>query len=484
MTTAMPRVARRRRHGVPDLVENSLQSALSRAPRSPLVEPTLGRRSAPWTGVRCDEPRTIRRSRYVRSGAQCSAAGSLASDCDDRPARRDHRRARAPARRAMDRPRHRSRCSSSPRCSPAASGMNVHVRWFPPLHAQWMPRIGPGTLAAIVLAMLAVDLRSRPRGPDALADAAARGIRRGSRLDAEPRPGRRLGGLATILDTQFEYLRTARAVTDVGALLREYIAHIPLDSPDNWPVHIAGHPPGRAAVLRLPGACRPRKRARGRTRRDRRRGDDARSPCCSRSGGSARRWARDGRPRSSCSGLRRSGCRSQPMRCSARSLPGVCARSPSPRPRGVRWRPPAGPRLAGLVLGYCVMLSYGLPLLGILAVAILVLARRWSPLPWAAGAAALVVLAFAAGGFAWWEAYPVLVERYWAGVATNRPFAYWVWANLAALAVQRRSARRRRGGCRRARVRRLRGAALAIAVDRRTRPRRARHGRSSPTSPE
>ena len=54
-------------------------------------------------------------------------------------------------------------------------------------------------------------------------------------------------GLSAILETQYEYLRTARAVTDVGALLRDYIAHIPLDSPDNWPVHIAGHPPG--AVL-------------------------------------------------------------------------------------------------------------------------------------------------------------------------------------------------------------------------------------------
>ena len=52
------------------------------------------------------------------------------------------------------------------------------------------------------------------------------------------------GGLGAILDTQYEYLRTARAVTDIGALLRDYIAHIPLDSVDNWPVHIAGHPPG------------------------------------------------------------------------------------------------------------------------------------------------------------------------------------------------------------------------------------------------
>ena len=32
-----------------------------------------------------------------------------------------------------------------------------------------------------------------------------------------------------------------------------------------------------------------------------------------------------------------------------------------------------------------------------------------------------VVLAFAALGFAWWEAYPVLVDRYWDGIASTRP---------------------------------------------------------------
>jgi hypothetical protein len=90
---------------------------------------------------------------------------------------------------------------------------------------------------------------------------------------------------------------------------------------------------------------------------------------------------------------------------------------------------------AGLLLGYCVMLSYGLPLLGLLAVAVLVLARSWRPLPWAVGAALAVVLAFAAFGFAWWEAYPVLVERYYDGIQSRRPYPYWVWANLGALVV-------------------------------------------------
>jgi hypothetical protein len=88
---------------------------------------------------------------------------------------------------------------------------------------------------------------------------------------------------------------------------------------------------------------------------------------------------------------------------------------------------------SGLLLGYAVMLSYGLPVLGLLAVAVLVVARTWRPLPWAVVAALAVVLAYAAFGFLWWEALPALHDRYWAGVARNRPGWYWWWGNLAAL---------------------------------------------------
>ena len=90
---------------------------------------------------------------------------------------------------------------------------------------------------------------------------------------------------------------------------------------------------------------------------------------------------------------------------------------------------------AGLLYGFCVMLSYGLPLLGLLAVTVLVLARAWRPLPFAVAGAVLVVGAFALAGFAWWEALPVLSDRYWAGIARHRPGEYWTWANLAAMAI-------------------------------------------------
>jgi hypothetical protein len=87
---------------------------------------------------------------------------------------------------------------------------------------------------------------------------------------------------------------------------------------------------------------------------------------------------------------------------------------------------------AGLPLGVCVYLSYGLVLLGILAIAVLIIARTWRPLPWALASSAVVVAAFTAAGFAWWEAYPVLRERYHDGIASERPYSYWLWADIAA----------------------------------------------------
>ena len=89
--------------------------------------------------------------------------------------------------------------------------------------------------------------------------------------------------------------------------------------------------------------------------------------------------------------------------------------------------------LAGLVLGSTVMLSYGLPLLAFLTIAVLLAARTWFPAGFAVAGASAVVLTFAALGFPWWEALPVLHERYWDGLASLRPASYWLWGNVAAL---------------------------------------------------
>lgn len=92
---------------------------------------------------------------------------------------------------------------------------------------------------------------------------------------------------------------------------------------------------------------------------------------------------------------------------------------------------------AGLLLGWAVFLSYGLTLLAFPVLAVLVSAPQWrsalralSPAVLAAFAIAAV---FAAAGFSWFEGYNLVQQRYWQGIASDRPFQYWSWGNLAAV---------------------------------------------------
>lgn len=89
---------------------------------------------------------------------------------------------------------------------------------------------------------------------------------------------------------------------------------------------------------------------------------------------------------------------------------------------------------AGLVLGTGVFLSYGMVLMGPVAVAVLLAARTWRPLLPAVLAALAVAVAFAAAGFWWLEGYQKLVVRYYQGKGGVRPYSYWVWADLAVAA--------------------------------------------------
>ena len=90
---------------------------------------------------------------------------------------------------------------------------------------------------------------------------------------------------------------------------------------------------------------------------------------------------------------------------------------------------------AGLLLGASVYLSYGLVLMLPIAGAVALLARRPRPLIVATIAAACVALAVTAAGFAWWEGYAAVRVRYEQGFGGERPYAYWVWAGVAAAAV-------------------------------------------------
>jgi len=88
---------------------------------------------------------------------------------------------------------------------------------------------------------------------------------------------------------------------------------------------------------------------------------------------------------------------------------------------------------AGVLLGSGIYLSYGLVLMGLPAAAILLIARAPRPLIGAALGALAVSAAFTAAGFWWFDGYAEVRVRYYQGVAADRPYLYWGWANYASL---------------------------------------------------
>lgn len=90
---------------------------------------------------------------------------------------------------------------------------------------------------------------------------------------------------------------------------------------------------------------------------------------------------------------------------------------------------------AGIGLGATLFMSYGLVLLLPVAATVLVLRRSWwLAVPAAIGALA-VALAFAAAGFWWFDGQSAVVVRYYEGIGARRPYSYWIWANIAVLAI-------------------------------------------------
>lgn len=92
---------------------------------------------------------------------------------------------------------------------------------------------------------------------------------------------------------------------------------------------------------------------------------------------------------------------------------------------------------AGLLLGWGIFLNYGLALMALPALAVLLsaadLQTAFRTLCCAALAAVAVVAVFWSTGFWWFDGYTLVQERYWQGIANDRPFQYWSWANLASV---------------------------------------------------
>lgn len=316
---------------------------------------------------------------------------------------------------------------------PRVLGWNVHVGNVPPLMADLHPHVGPGTVPSLALAVLVVvlgpRLAERTTWPRLLVVAFL--VSAAWTVSLATVDG--LAGISRIFEGRNQYLGSARAVTDVGATLRGFIDRIPATAAQRWPVHVGGHPP--AALLYFVLLVRVGL------------GSGlasglvsiviaATTPvavliCLRRLGAGAA--ARRAAPLLAVGpGAVWIGVSADAVFAAVAAW-GLCLLAVAATAPRRRVRVLVG-AAAGLLLGMCVFLSYGLVLLGVLAVAVLVAARSLRVLPVALAAAVLVAVVFALAGFAWWQAYPVLVERYWAGIASIRPGLYWIWADLAVLA--------------------------------------------------
>lgn len=123
---------------------------------------------------------------------------------------------------------------------------------WPPLLASWYPHTGPGTPAAVVAAAAVVaygpGLAGRLPWRGLLATAWGTSLVWILSLAMIDGWGR---GIADRLTTKHEYLQVIGRFGDIGAALRGFTGHILIGRPDNWPAHVAGHPPGATLTFVL-----------------------------------------------------------------------------------------------------------------------------------------------------------------------------------------------------------------------------------------
>lgn len=311
----------------------------------------------------------------------------------------------------------------------------LFVHW-PPLFADWDPHVGPGTPAALVLAVAGVAY-----GPTLAARlpwralpwvtwaASAAWIVSLALIDGWH------DGIADRLTTANEYLQVIGRFHDIPATLRGFDDHILAGVPGNWPAHVAGHPP--AATLTF--VLLDRIGLGG--------------------GGWAGMWCVVLGASASAAVVvavraladERLARRAAPFLVLAPAAVWMGASADAYFAAVAAWalaclalaltrRSLLRAAAAGLLAGLTGYLSYGLTMIALIGLAVLVLARadlRARPLlvlPFLAGLA-VVPIVFALYGFNWWTAYHLLVTRYYQGVGGTRPYSYWIWANLACAAI-------------------------------------------------
>ncbi|WP_313896151.1 hypothetical protein [Streptomyces sp. YIM 98790] len=311
----------------------------------------------------------------------------------------------------------------------------LHMRW-PPLLAHYEPHLGPGTVAAplvaVVVAVHGPALAARlpwrrlllAGWAASLAWIIALALVNGWRT-----------GVTSRLAKRSEYLTDVDEVTGLGVFLSTFTDRILLGSENNWTVHVAGHPPG--ALLTFAGLDRiglggatwaawfvlltgaslvpavlVTVRALGRGREPER-----------------ELWARRAAPflvLAPAAVWLGVSADAYFAAVAAWAL-ALLALAATGRVR-VPWAAALG---SGLLFGWLLYLSYGMVLMAVPALAVLLLAGNWRPLPWVLAGMLAVAALFTAGGFWWFDGYFTLYERYYQGAARERPYAYFIWANVA-----------------------------------------------------
>ncbi len=303
-----------------------------------------------------------------------------------------------------------------------------------PIFGWWDAHVGWGTVPAIVIGAAAVlwgqsvaerlSWRALPWLTWATACAWAFSL---AMIDGWQR------GFAGRLTARHEYLRQVPTVDDVGEAIRTFASRILDYQPDSWITHVSGHPPG--ALLTFVWLDRIGLGG----------GAWAGSLCLLVGSSAAAAIVVAVRALSGESTARQVApfvavaptaiwiAVSADGYFAGVAAWGIALLALAAR-RTVRW-PPLAAAGSGLLLGWGIFLNYGLGLMVFPALAVLMAAADWRAalraLVPAAIAAVVVVVVFLAAGFWWFDGYTLVQERYWQGIANDRPFQYWSWANLA-----------------------------------------------------